>query len=153
MKKAAQEEKLRPPKSSKDEMPPPPSLQGFLLMLFLSTAIDALLKLPTTLQFCEDALLILLTSLELLLICYFMFYDAQLLLLARKDIIWEIISHLRSLQSSWLPAMMLLHRKLPRSLLRGTKFRLIILVTDCYLKWDGEKVNTCTKIPDHFILD
>lgn len=28
MKKAAQEEKLRPPKHSKDEMPPPASLQG-----------------------------------------------------------------------------------------------------------------------------
>lgn len=32
MKKAAQEEKLRPPKHSKDEMPPPASLQGIIHM-------------------------------------------------------------------------------------------------------------------------
>lgn len=32
MKKAAQEEKLRPPKHSKDEMPPPASLQGIIDM-------------------------------------------------------------------------------------------------------------------------
>lgn len=34
MKKAAEEEKLRPYKSSKDEMPPPASLQGLSLILF-----------------------------------------------------------------------------------------------------------------------